>query len=88
MFEVIALIAIAHVWARGTIFAPLRAAGGAGPVGVFWRALADCPLCAGVWIGMLGHHAFALAPRIMATLGTGAIVGTGALAVYGLIRRI
>jgi hypothetical protein len=85
VWEVISLVCITHVWTRGTIFAPLRTRGPA-----FWRALADCPLCSGFWIGALGHCAFCypLRPFWLDILGVGATVGTLALVVYGLIRRI
>lgn len=81
--EVILLVAIAHVWARGSIFARARTSGPA-----WWRELADCPLCSGFWIGLLGHFAFAIAPWVLWPLGIGSLVGTLSLATYGLIRRI
>lgn len=85
LWEVISLTAIAHVWARGSIFAPFRTRGPA-----WWRALADCPLCSGWWIGALGHVAYTLPepPLPLDTVGVGAVVGTLALAVFGLIRRL
>jgi len=91
--EVAYLVAIAHVWARGTIFAWLRS-------GAIlcrnlesvqcraWRALFDCPLCSGFWIGVLGHIVYLYCPACIVALGTGSLVGTGALATYGAIRRI
>ena len=77
--EIVFLVAIAHVWARGSLFSRARQ---------LWPALLDCPLCSGFWIGVLGHLAFAMAPQAMLVLGVGALTGTLSLAVYGLIRRI
>jgi hypothetical protein len=75
------LVAIAHVWARGSIFREAREHGG-------WPELLDCPLCSGFWIGVLGHLLFLRAPAVVAWLGIGSIVGTLSLATYGAIRRI
>jgi len=85
MWEIVMLVCIAHVWSRGSIFRPLRERGPG-----WWRALADCPLCAGWWIGAVGHIGFCLPlyPHPLETVGVGAIVGTATLALYGLIRRI
>lgn len=85
MWEVISLVCIAHVWARGTIFKPLRTHGPK-----LWQALADCPLCSGWWIGAIGHviYSYPRAPFWLDIVGVGAVVGTLALATYGLIRRI
>lgn len=85
VWEVISLTCIAHVWSRGTLFLRLRTRGPA-----WWRALADCPLCSGWWIGAAGHVAYHY-PRAVHPLdvvGVGAVVGTLSLAIYGLIRRI
>lgn len=86
--EVVYLVAIAHVWARGTLFAPVRAAGNGSCYWRYWRALADCPLCSGFWIGVLGHSFCHVAPRAFSVLGLAALVGTLSLALYGLIRRL
>lgn len=83
IWTIIYLTAIAHVWSRGTIFAPLRTRGPA-----WWIALADCPLCSGWWIGAIGLLVSCLAPSIVTALGIASLVGTLSLAVYGLIRRI
>ena len=80
---IIYLVAIAHVFSRGTIFRPIR---DHGPT--LWRDLAGCPLCAGTWIGMLGYGVYRYCPILIIVLGTGCIVGTATLALYGLIRRI
>lgn len=77
------LIAIAHVWSRGSIFRWPRTHGPQ-----LWRELADCPLCSGTWIGILGWALYQYHPLLIQILGTGSIVGTACLAVYGLIRRI
>lgn len=93
--ETISLIAIAYVWSRGSIFRWARTLGTEPEErhelrdwARFWIALADCPLCAGFWIGVIGHWLFSVAPGLMHGLGSAAIVGTGTLALYGLIRRI
>jgi hypothetical protein len=78
--EFVYLIAIAHVWARGSIFKSFRQG--------FLPALFDCPLCAGFWIGVLGHFLFLIEPDVIVFLGIGSIVGTLALAVCATIRRI
>lgn len=83
MWEIILLVCIAHVWARGTLFLPLRTRGPA-----WWRALADCPLCSGWWIGATGHTVLCWPPHPFDVIGIGAVVGTATLALYGLIRRI
>ena len=91
--EIVFLVAIAHVWARGSIFSWLRS--GAilcrdleSPQCKLWRALFDCPLCAGFWIGLGGHLLYLWHPGTIVALGTGSLVGTGALAAYGAIRKI
>jgi len=81
--EVVYLVAIAHVWARGSIFLCLRTHGPK-----MWIALADCPLCSGFWIGVIGHAMYRDRPEVIAWLGIGALVGTLSLATYGAIRRI
>lgn len=93
--ETISLIAIAYVWSRGSIFRWVRTLGtepeqrdALRAWARFWIALADCPLCAGFWIGIIGHLLFSRVPDFMHGLGSAAIVGTGTLALYGLIRRI
>lgn len=86
--EIIWLVAIAHVWARGSIFAPVRTAGDGSPHWRFWRELADCPLCSGFWIGVLGHKLHQVAPSVVELLGIGSLVGTLALATVGAIRRL
>lgn len=83
LVEVVWLIAIAHVWARGTIFRYIRKHGPR-----VWVALADCPLCAGFWIGVLGHIAFQRWPHVVTLLGIGSVVGTLALGTCALIRRL
>jgi len=83
VIELVYLIAIAHVWARGSIFRPLRKKGPR-----LWVMLADCPLCSGFWIGVLGHFVYGVRPDIITLLGIGSLVGTGALAVCALIRRL
>jgi hypothetical protein len=88
MVETLWLVAIAHVWARGSLFDPVRTAGNGSAYWRAWRALADCPLCSGFWIGILGHAIFRAWPIVIETLGLGSLVGTLSLAVYGLIRRI
>lgn len=91
--EIVYLVAITHVWARGTIFAWLRS--GAilckdlnSPQCRAWRALFDCPLCSGFWIGAIGHAVYLYFPSLVIALGTGSIVGTASLATYGVIRKI
>jgi len=96
--ELIYLVAVAHVFARGTIFKRLRDVPGwemcqghdcqACRVIAFWRALAGCPLCSGFWIGVLGHFVYLVAPSVIILLGIGSVVGTCALAVCALIRKI
>lgn len=81
--ELVYLIAIAHVWARGTIFRPLRKRGPR-----LWQALADCPLCSGFWIGVGGHVIHGAWPVVIETLGVGSLVGTLALATCAFIRRL
>lgn len=81
--EVVWLVAIAHVWARGTIFKWLREHGPA-----VWRSLAGCPLCSGFWIGVLGHVVYVGRPAVVVWLGLGSLVGTLALAVCALVRRL
>ena len=89
LLEVVYLVAIAHVWARGSIFKPFREH--------VLPELFDCPLCSGFWIGVLGHFLFhgLLVFRIghlwqdaIVLLGVGSLVGTLSLAVYGAIRRL
>lgn len=93
--EVIYLVAIAHVWARGSIFKSVRTLGALDVSDLNWLHplrlyvdLADCPLCSGVWIGALGHLAFGAWPVAMSLLGLASLVGSLSLAVYGAIRRI
>ena len=81
--EVIYLVAIAIVWSRGTIFRWVRTHGPR-----VWVALADCPLCSGVWIGGLGALVFDAAPRAMLALGRASLVGVLTLAVCAAIRRL
>lgn len=81
--ELFLLVAIAHTWSRGTIFRAVRENGPRD-----WRMLADCPLCSGFWIGIIGHLAFVRWPAELTLLGTGAAVGTLSLAVYCAIRRL
>jgi hypothetical protein len=80
---IIYLVAISYVWSRGSIFRSLRTRGPA-----LWRQLADCPLCSGVWIGLLGQLAFRLWPGPLTILGRGSLVGAAAFALYGAIRRL
>lgn len=93
--ELVYLIAIAFVWSRGTIFRWFRTLGFSSeelttaPVFVrVWVSLADCPLCSGFWIGVLGHAIYRDTPSIIVWLGHGAIVGTCALAVCAVVRRL
>lgn len=86
--EVLWLVAIAHVWSRGSLFARVRQAGDDSRYWRAWRAFADCPLCSGFWIGVLGHELYQWHPEVVNVLGLGSLVGTLSLAVYGLIRRI
>lgn len=81
LIEVVYLIAIAHVWSRGTIFQWLRER-------EVWRPLANCPLCSGFWIGVLGHALFQFVPDVIRILGIGSLVGTATLIVYCAIRAI
>jgi len=81
--ELVFLVAIAHVWSRGSIFRWLRTHGPRQ-----WVALADCPLCSGFWIGLGGHCLFLRAPDFVTLLGIGSLVGTLSLFTYGAIRRI
>jgi hypothetical protein len=102
--ELVWLVAIAHIWARGSLFKSMRE----------WeprkvraaraihesktrlvpfaprmpRMLLNCPLCSGFWIGVLGHALYLRAPGIVEWLGVGALVGSLALAVCGAIRRL
>lgn len=77
------LIAIAHVWSRGSIFANIRTRGPA-----IWVEFADCPLCSGAWIGMIGYTLWRYHPVPIELLGIGCVVATLNLAVYGAIRAI
>lgn len=83
--ELLYLIAIAHVWSRGSIFRPLRNLS---------PNFLDCPLCSGWWIGFFGHGlwfgigTFAFARDWLTWLGTASVVGTATLALCGLIRRL
>ena len=91
--EIVYLIAIAHVFARGTIFAWIRSGGilcraPDSRLCRAWRALFDCALCSGVWVGLVGHQVYLHFPVVIETLGTGSLVGTGSLTVYGAIRAI
>lgn len=93
--EILYLVAIAHVWSRGTLFRWIRTLGldegerkRAGAFRRAWIALADCPLCSGWWIGVLGHTAYIAAPVVITWLGVGSVVGTCTLALCGMIRRI
>jgi hypothetical protein len=81
IIELVYLVAIAHVWARGSIFRVLRKRGPR-----LWVMLADCPLCSGFWIGVIGH--FFVPANVIYFLGVGSIVGTCALATCALIRRL
>lgn len=83
LIEVVYLIFIAHVWSRGTIFRWLRKNGPR-----VWVALADCPLCSGFWIGVGGHVIYCDSPAVITWLGLGSIVGTCALALCALVRRL
>lgn len=85
--ETIYLVAIAHVWSRGTIFRRLREWG---EPDTFPRSLLNCPLCSGFWIGVIGFALVHLpgGRAVVEVLGIGSIVGTCSLAVCGLIRRI
>ena len=80
---IIYLVAIGHIWSRGSLFVWPRTHGPR-----LWVMLADCPLCSGFWIGVLGMYAYQYAPGLITMLGVGSLVGTASLAVYGLIRRI
>lgn len=92
--EILYLVAIAHVWSRGTIFAWLRDGSflcERNPKALrcrLWRSLFDCALCSGFWIGLLGHVLYLVWPSSIVALGTGAIIGTASLATYGAIRAI
>lgn len=88
LVEVIWLVAIAHVWSRGSLFATVRTAGDNSRFWRTWRALLDCPLCSGFWIGVLGHELYTWKPHVVTVLGIGSLVGTLSLAVYGAIRRL
>lgn len=82
--EVLEGACITFVFSRGTIFRRVRESGPA-----VWRALAGCPLCVGVWIGMALYVARSLgAGRPLDALCQGAMTGTLAIAIYGLVRRI
>lgn len=81
VIELIYLVCIAHIWSRGSIFKPLRKNGPK-----VWVMLADCPLCSGFWIGVIGH--FLVPPHVIYFLGVGSFVGTMALGVCALIRRL
>lgn len=74
-------VAIAFVWARGSLFARLRELPRLAP-------LLDCPLCSGWWIGALclalRHHS----PLAFHVLGFASLVGALSLAWYGIVRRI
>ncbi len=72
--------AITVVFTEGEIFAPVRRVGPS-----FWRALASCPLCSGVWVGALSAAAvLGIAPTwrfdsIFLLLGLGSAAGCCAL---------
>lgn len=84
VIEAIYLVAIAFVWSRGSIFKRLRERGPK-----LWVALADCPLCSGFWIGLLGHMLWLTRYRfVVEWLGIGSIVGLLALATCGIVRRL
>lgn len=89
------LIAIAYVWSRGSIFRPVRELGkgvvepyGIGVLLKGWRSLAGCPLCSGVWIGILGQIVACYYPWSVAALGRACIVGVGAFWAYCLFRGV
>ena len=75
-------VAITLVFTKGAIFKRVRESGPA-----LWRELAACPLCAGVWVGMIWRVVRAL-PEVQATalfaedvLAAGALTGVVALVV-------
>jgi hypothetical protein len=85
LVEVVWLVAIAHVWARGSIFKSFRER--------VFPSLFDCPLCSGFWIGVFGHVAlggtvYLDVPGFAWLIGIGSLVGTLSLATYGAIRRL
>lgn len=74
--------AITLVFTKGTLFRMLRERGPK-----LWQELASCPLCLGVWVGMIwrvlrtwpeAHASFAFAADVLAS---GAVTGVFALAV-------
>ena len=81
--EITYLAAISFVWSRGTIFRWLRTHGPKP-----WVALADCPLCSGFWIGVMGHAMWIESPVLITWLGIGSIVGTCALVMCAAVRRL
>jgi hypothetical protein len=83
--ELVCLVAIAHIWARGSLFKRLRECS---PPDTFPRTLLNCPLCSGFWIGVGGHVLYLHAPAVVLWLGTGSLVGTLALAACAVIRRL
>lgn len=88
------LIAISFVWSRGTIFRSLRTLSWETeafrqlPLSRAWIALADCPLCSGFWIGVFGHALWLDSPVLITWLGIGSIVGTCALGLCAIVRRL
>lgn len=77
--EVLEAVAITIVFTKGSIFKRLRESGPA-----LWRELADCPLCAGVWIGMIWHLLRARPDALSLNvteqvLAAGVLTGVGAL---------
>lgn len=97
LIEIVYLVCIAHVWSRGSIFKPIRKSGpgfqyiGLPSLDRLWIMLADCPLCSGFWIGVIGHFIYwraAIGVLIVTFLGIGSLVGSMALALCAIIRRI
>ena len=85
---VLQAVAITIVFVRGSIFRWVRESGPA-----LWREGASCPLCAGVWIGMILHglnlYIHSTEPLgaiglkvLLDSLGFGALVGTISLIVF------
>lgn len=80
---VLEAVAITLVFTKGGIFKWVRESGPA-----LWRELAACPLCAGVWVGMIWRVLRALpdvhVPLLSLTfaedvLASGAVTGVAAL---------
>lgn len=75
--------AVAWVFYRGTLFRWLRSHGP-----WLWICLAACPLCLGVWAGMIGQSLLVVAPVFVRVVGDCAVIGAITLAWEGWVRGL